>query len=302
MPKVSIVTPNYNGEQWLGKCIESVANQTFDQDEIEMIFVDDGSTDGSISIAKKYTSSVPGLRIIASEHIGNPGELRNKALDIAIGRYVLFLDSDDFLGDESVERLNEFALRNNPDVVAFQLDGLDRDVPKSMLRKTIDDADVVASGLYKTLGTWKMCSTGFLNENSIRFSNIPRGEDTLFFAEAMLRANKLSVLSGYPFYTVRGREDGSSITQKEWDNEARISLASRMAKLSVSLATNDDVLNHFLIRVFNTDAVGVIESKSSSNEDMTNLYHSLMPYWNEDVRDLIYTDKNRKILSGFFER
>ena len=301
MPSVSVVSPNYNGERWLGDCLDSIASQTLAQEEIEMILIDDGSSDRSIDIVKGCSSHIPGLKLVQAEHTGRPGELRNRALDIAIGKYVLFLDSDDYLGEESLSRLSEFASESKPDILAFQLEGLDRNVPKSMLKETIENADLVASGLYKTLGTWKMCRTEYLNDNSIRFSNLPRGEDTLFFAEAMLRAKKLSILSGYPFYTVRGREDGSSITQKEWDNEARISLASRMAALTISLASSQSVANHFLIRVFNTDAVGVLKSSNAKTQDLTNLHNSLKPYWNDDVKKLIYTDENRDILTNFLE-
>lgn len=301
MTSISIITPNYNGERWLGDCLDSIAGQTLIQDEIEAILVDDGSTDSSIEIATEYSSRISGLKLIQCEHTGRPGELRNVALDNAIGRYVLFLDSDDYLGTESTAILNEFAIKHEPDVLAFQLESLDRTVPRSMLKEIVEDADVVSSGLYKTLGTWKMCRTNFLKDNSIRFSDLPRGEDTLFFAEAMLRAKKLSVASGYPFYTVRGREDGSSITQREWNNEARISLATRMAKLSVGLATNRNIEDHFLIRVFNTDAVGVLRSDNVKEQDLTNLYSSLVSFWNEDVKKLIYTDENRDLLSDFFE-
>lgn len=301
MPSISIISPNYNGERWLGNCLDSVASQTLAQEEIEMILVDDGSLDKSTDIAKEYKSHIPGLKLVQAEHTGRPGELRNRALDMAIGRYVLFLDSDDYLGEESLGRLSEFASENEPDVLAFQLEGLDRNVPKSMLQETIENADLVESGLYKTLGTWKMCRTEYLNDNSIRFSNLPRGEDTLFFAEAMLRAKRLSILSGYPFYTVRGREDGSSITQKEWNNEARISLASRMAALTISLASSENIANHFLIRVFNTDAVGVLKSSNARTQDLTNLRSSLKPYWSDDVKKLIYTDENRDILTNFLE-
>lgn len=299
MAEISLITPNYNGERWLNECLDSVANQTISQDRVEMILVDDGSTDMSREIITQYRKDIPGLKTIWHEHTGQPGELRNFALRQAIGKYALFLDSDDYLGVESLERLSEFANSHAPDVLAFQLAGLNRRVPSSMLSETIEDANVVDSGLYKTLGTWKMCRHDYLIDNNIRFGSLPRGEDTLFFAEAMLRARKLSVVSGYPFYTVRGREDGTSITQTEWDNGERITIAKHMAGLVMRLAQNEDVANHFLIRVFNTDAIGVLSSEHSAS-DRADLYSALKPFWNNQVKELIYTEANRSVLSNFF--
>jgi glycosyltransferase involved in cell wall biosynthesis len=298
---ISLITPNYNGERWIGDCLDSVANQTINQSEVEMILVDDGSVDNSRAIAKDYKSDIPGLKIISHEHTGKPGELRNIGIRRSIGEYVLFLDSDDFLGNEALERLDEFTRASESDIIAFELDGLNRSVPRSMLKETREEADVIESGLYKTLGTWKMCRREFLSDSGIRFNNISRGEDTLFFAEAMLRAKKLSILSGYPFYTVRGREDGTSITQKEWDQGTRIDVAKKLAETALNWSRNDNIANHFLIRVFNTDAIGVLESPTSTNEIRSKLKEELGQYWSRDVKHLIYTDENRKILESFFE-
>lgn len=299
---ISLVTPNYNGGAWLRECLDSVASQTASQKDIEMIFVDDGSTDDSREIVEEYKADIPGLRPIWHEHIGKPGALRNLAITKAIGEYVLFLDSDDYLGIEAIERLSDFTKDGNSDVVAFQLQGLDRSVPSSMLRETIEDADLVSSGLYKTLGIWKMSKREFLDEHNIRFDpSIGRGDDVTFFAEAMLRARKLSVLSGYPFYTVRGREDGSSITQKEWDHDKRIDVALKVGELAKQLARTESVADHFYIRLFNADVQDIISSPTVTDETIQRLKSELGPYWSPDVADLIYTDDSRKRLLDFFE-
>jgi len=299
---ISIVTPNYNGERWLDDCLSSVANQTIDQEQIEMIIVDDGSTDNSKDIIKSYSDVIPGMRSIWNEHTGKPGALRNIAIDRAIGKYVLFLDSDDFLGKEALERLTDFIGEDSPDVVAFQLKGLGRTVPSSMLKSTIRDADIVSSGLYKTLGTWKMCRRDFLNDYKIRFSrDISRGEDILFFTEAMTRAKEVSVLSGYPFYTVRGREDGTSITQKEWNRSDRIDLAVSMGKKVVELAKTADIANHFMIRAFNSDVIEIISSPTVTESEVCRIRKELGQYWKPEIEKLIYTEENREILSRFFK-
>lgn len=298
---ISIATPNYNGEKWLGEYFDSLATQTLPQEEIEVLFVDDGSSDTSLEIAKSYKENIPGLHIIQSEHTARPGELRNIAMRQAIGRYVLFLDSDDYLGAEALERLDDFSQNNPSDIFAFQLEGVNRSVPRSMLSKTVVDADLVDSGLYKTLGAWKMVDRQFIIDNDITFSpDFGRGEDVLFFTEAMLKARRLSILSGYAFYMLRGREDGSSITQDKWDPKQRLNLVRHASEKIINLAKDKNTRDHFMIRMFNTDAIGIAESHTIDNETMDTLKQTLGPYWSKDLAGLVYTEENRQKLINIF--
>ena len=75
-----------------------------------------------------------------------------------------------------------------------------------------------------------------------------------------------------------------------------------MASLAIRWSQNTDIANHFLIRSFNTDAIDILSSNNATINDLNNLYVSLKPYWNDDVKDLIYSGTNRKVLSDFFDR
>lgn len=296
---ISVITPNYNGEKWLGDYLGSIANQTLPQEEIEVVFADDGSTDKSREIVESYSDRIPGLKPIWHEHIARPGELRNLAMQRAIGKYMLFLDSDDYIGAEALERLGTFSAKNPSDVFAFQLEGINRNVPRSMLSSTAANVDLIESGLYKTLGIWKMVDRKFIIDNDIKFDpSIRRGDDILFSIEAMLKAKRLSVLSDYPFYMLRGREDGSSITQDEWDHDKRLTVVKKAAQLIVGMAQDKKTKDHFMIRMFNADAVEIAESPSITSQTMIELKQTLMPYWNQDVASLIYTDDNRHKLTN----
>lgn len=112
MPKFSIIIPIYNVEKYLKKCLDSVKNQTFS--DYEVIVVDDGSTDKSKSIAKKYT-----INLIESNHVG-VSEARNIAIKKAKGEYLVFLDSDDWWDKDLLEKLNESS-NNKPDLIRFQI-------------------------------------------------------------------------------------------------------------------------------------------------------------------------------------
>ena len=92
MPKISVIIPVYNTEKYLKECIDSVVNQTLQ--DIEIVCVDDGSTDSSLDILNNYKKD-PRLVVLSQKHQG-AGCARNLALEVAQGKYLAFIDSDDF--------------------------------------------------------------------------------------------------------------------------------------------------------------------------------------------------------------
>lgn len=117
MPEFSIIVPIYNVEGYLKKCLDSILNQTFV--DYEIILVNDGSTDQSLSIIKGYMSKYPDIKLINQENKGL-SEARNAGFKAARGNYVLFVDSDDFIDKDLLLNLND-SIINNPDLVRFQL-------------------------------------------------------------------------------------------------------------------------------------------------------------------------------------
>jgi len=90
---ISIVIPVYNAGEYLKNCLESILNQTLKY--FELIAVDDGSTDDSLKILEKYALCDKRIKLLKQMHLG-AGEARNKGLKSASGKYVMFLDADDF--------------------------------------------------------------------------------------------------------------------------------------------------------------------------------------------------------------
>lgn len=112
--KVSIIVPVYNAEKYLNRCIESLINQTLG--EIEIIFVNDGSTDNSINILKSYKEKDKRIVIIDKINEG-VSEARNQGISKAKGDYIFFVDSDDWIDLDTLEKMYKTAIKDNIDIV-----------------------------------------------------------------------------------------------------------------------------------------------------------------------------------------
>lgn len=108
---VSIITPVYNGEKYIEECIKSVLNQSYKN--IEMIIIDDGSTDNSENIIKKYTQSFPFIKYIKCNENSGIWVARNIGIEKAKGRFISFLDADDIYKKNKIKNQINFMLKNN---------------------------------------------------------------------------------------------------------------------------------------------------------------------------------------------
>ena len=114
MTEVSVIIPVYNVEKYLAKCLDSVINQTLK--DIEIICINDGSTDGSLKILQDYAKKDDRIKVINQENMGQ-GSARNKGLDIAVGKYCYFVDSDDWIELNTIEKLVKIISENDVDAV-----------------------------------------------------------------------------------------------------------------------------------------------------------------------------------------
>lgn len=110
-PLVSVITPSYNAERFIGESIQSVLNQTYDN--WEMIIVDDKSTDNTVEIVQKFIDQDARIRIIRLQENSGSAIARNTAIDQALGKYIAFLDSDDVWLPEKLSKQVQFMEENN---------------------------------------------------------------------------------------------------------------------------------------------------------------------------------------------
>lgn len=112
---ISIITPFYNSEAWLERCIQSALGQTYT--DFELLLINDGSQDNSVTIAQQYAATDPRIRLFNKEHEGFPAA-KNFGLDNAQGEYIAFLDSDDFVHEEWLETLYNAIEQTGADISA----------------------------------------------------------------------------------------------------------------------------------------------------------------------------------------
>lgn len=116
MKKVSVIVPVYNVESYLKKCLDSLVNQTMASSELDIIIVNDGSPDNSQTIIDEYTAKYDNIRSFIKEN-GGLSDARNYGIALAQGKYITFLDSDDWVDLEYYQRMHDKAISENFDIV-----------------------------------------------------------------------------------------------------------------------------------------------------------------------------------------
>lgn len=209
--KVTVAIPVYNAEKHLRECLDSVINQTMSNEHIEIICVNDKSKDNSLAVLMEYKEAHSNIIVIDRKtNSGGASAPRNDAIEAAHGSYIFFLDSDDYLGVEALERLYNFAAEHDSDVVFGKYIGVNgRGVPVSMFKGNIPDADIIGNNLVYTLSPQKMFRTSLIKNNNLSFmTDAKTAEDQVFVMECYCLSNRISILSDYDYYYLTNREEG----------------------------------------------------------------------------------------------
>ncbi|MGW1981323.1 glycosyltransferase family 2 protein [Streptomyces collinus] len=209
--KVSVVVPVYNPGPYIEECVASLLRQSLPPDEFEVIFVDDGSTDATPARLDALAAEHPHISVIHQENSGWSGRPRNVGIQASRGEFVMFVDNDDHLGDEALERMYAYGVANGADVVVGKMAGKGRPVPVELFRRNRPRATVADAPLIDSLTPHKMLRRAFLERTGLRFPEGRRRlEDHVFVTEAYLRADNVSVLGDYVCYYHVKREDAAN--------------------------------------------------------------------------------------------
>ena len=209
-PKVSVIVPVYNVEKYVGECLESILNQTLK--DIEIIVLNDGSTDGSLKIIKKYAEQDSRILVYSHENRGL-GPTRNRGITLAKGEYLAFVDSDDTIVPDALETLYSRAVEQGADVVEGEVMLLYEDDPsKNRVRTNLSDLKYIQvtedskDEFYRTYyfpriishnACDKLYSIKLVTDNHIIFGDNRRifAEDNWFQLQVFLALPRISVVN-----------------------------------------------------------------------------------------------------------
>lgn len=229
--KLSIIIPAYNVEKFLPKCLDSILRQ--ECGDFEVIVVNDGSTDGTLSLLEKYARTYSNLNVITQDNAGM-STARNRGLEVAQGEYVMFVDSDDWLCNNALSSLYPYL--NGEDVVCFNS------------KKYIEDKDVFVENdrpfTCKAMSGWDYFNNQrlipaeihfvcvwqrayrreFLDANNLRFADgILRAEDDLFSTMVMYHAKSVKAVDLCCYvYRIRQSSITTTVNINRWYDSLRV--------------------------------------------------------------------------------
>ena len=207
---ISVIIPIYNTEKYLKKCIDSVICQTYKN--LEIILVNDGSTDNSLNICNEYKNKDTRIKVINKKNSGSSAT-RNMGIKNSNGQYLLFLDSDDWYKyDDMIESLVKTAKRYSSDLVIFNYC---RDNGKPVIQSNqkiiTNTQDIVNNNAFTSSACLKLTNRNLVVANDIFFEEDRLTEDILFAGKILCKAENIVFINkAYYNYTIR---EGST-TQK----------------------------------------------------------------------------------------
>ncbi len=227
VPKVSIIVPIYNVEEYLGECLISLIKQTLT--EIEIICVDDASTDSSVKIAKKCIENDPRFSLYQLKENKGLSYVRNFGMERATGKYLYFLDSDDYLDNNALEILYECAEKFKVQGIFFgaQVEYEENIEVKEYI--TYCDCERITTGKdffvevnrrgeYQNAVCFQFWNKSFIDENCFRFYEDIVYEDSLFTLKVLMKADRVTCIRDILYHY---RKRGTSITANRGKNQLR---------------------------------------------------------------------------------
>ena len=217
---ISVIIPIYNAEGYLSECLDSVINQTYKS--LEIICVNDCSTDKSLKILEEYAKKDNRIIVHNQEQTGGASYARNIGIDISTGNYIYFIDSDDWIDSDYLEKMvsaiekmgcdvvaNKNILTEFPDFSQSYKHPSEKDIPVNSYIDTNSNVQNMVWAVWN-----KIYKSSFIKNNNIKFPVGYIVEDIFFHYATFAATDKLYYIAG-PYYHYRHRVDSISTTQDD---------------------------------------------------------------------------------------
>ncbi|MCL1987608.1 MAG: glycosyltransferase [Firmicutes bacterium] len=221
-PKVSIIIPCYNAERFMALCLQSVLNQTLT--DIEIICVDDGSTDSTLQILRDFEQKDNRVSVLTQQN-QYAGVARNFGMTKATGEYLYFLDSDDFIEPVMLQKVVAKCEQDNADICVFNSNTYNlalkkiekgqvvnkKQLPQEKFPFSKDDIPNLVLQIVSVQPWNKVFRASFVKQHNLRFQELKRANDTFFSVAAAALAKNITVMD-YPFHN-RHRNSTTSLQE-----------------------------------------------------------------------------------------
>lgn len=270
--RLSIIIPVYNVEKYVAKCLDSVLDQGLDPNDHEIIVVNDGSPDGSLKIVERYAEKHDHIKIINKEN-GGLSSARNCGMEHAIGKYIYFIDSDDFLIANSLNKIVDTCEQYDLNVLTFlsqrftssssieELNLKEKNAKTSSgngkLSEILSGEDYVANLEYRNEAWWYIINREFLEGIGIKFEEGRYLEDAAFTLGMFLEAKRMAHIK---LDAHRYRESpGSILTNREPSHYNKLIRDMQNAALAF-----DPILKTLENKTSNPDCIARVKAKQQS--------------------------------------
>lgn len=283
MEKISVIMPIYNCEKYLKRSIESVLNQTYKK--LELILINDGSTDNSLKVCREYERKDDRVRVIDKEN-GGVSSSRNAGLKIATGEYVTFVDADDWIEPCMYEiMLKQFEEKNVEFVICdYSKEYIDGE-KEQIHNNTIGcyDVDYFLNRIYRKVDiTFNVWNSIFKKErvNSVKFDEtIGMAEDNLYVLEALMYCKSGAIIDECLYHYVQ--YENSAFHQKMISEVSMSSLLADKRQLEILKDRNKELYNYcrsMLIR----DAVNITKKMIGNKQQNKK--------WEKEIKKIIWNE------------
>ena len=286
IPKVSVIITIYNREKYLEDCARTLFEQTLDN--IELLFIDDASTDHSVNVLKALLEHYPMrqsmTKIICLKHNSGRAVARQTGIDNSTGEYVIHVDSDDWVELDMLEKLYSKAKETKADIVGCNITHEYQNCQSIFRQDYSDSMDenirrLINGRIFPSLCT-SLTKTSLIKHNNITFpQGLDTGEDLLFNLCLYLHAKKISSIAD-PSYHYRHTEDSGSFMHTEKSINSVIEVARRIESVMRETGNFSSYEKEIQFRKFSMKCALIT---SFNNEDYNKAWVNLFPETNKYI-------------------
>lgn len=307
-PNVSVLISTYNKEKFIDKTLDSVLKQTMDKKDFELIVVDDCSTDQTVNIISKKIGSFSNYKFIQlDQNSGTPAKPRNLSIDLSKGKYIMFIDGDDWLPEDALEKLYTLLKTNKTDYATgltkyVHSDRIARSgVALSKIAYNKADLKRFRKSFYHLAPAGRMIKASVIKKHHIQFPEMIFGEDLQFFAEVFFNTKRISTTQDV-VYCANRYDDNISLVKSDRSTQVnRMKWQGEAYRHLIDKYKNNKLMPNLLYRIINKDILEAKFYKKSFIKNINNLlpvFQNIIHTVDEhfDALDYVDDDLNREAI------